>query len=164
MKFTKIKEYSNHDKIIELWNNEYGFIFPISNELFERNLSNAYDEGSLVVLVDNNPIAFIISKIWCDEYNINGYDEIGWINLIYVHPKYRKQGIGTKLIETIESEFKKLNKKIYYIGRDYLNYFPALPHALKNSLECLREEVMKLHIVTFLTFELRRGKMLSAEI
>ena len=139
MKFTKIKEYSNHDKIIELWNNEYGFIFPISNELFERNLSNAYDEGSLVVLIDNNPVAFIISKIWSDEYNINGYDEIGWINLIYVHPKYRKQGIGTKLIETIESEFKKLNKKIYYIGRDYLNYFPALPHDLKNSLEWFKK-------------------------
>lgn len=139
MKIIKLNEYYKHDKLIDLWNNEYGLIFPISNELFKRNVSNAYHNGSLVVLINDEPIAFCISKIWNDEYIINGYDEIGWINLIYVHPKYRKQGIGTILLETIESEFKKLNKTTYYIGRDYLNYFPALPHDLKNSLEWFKK-------------------------
>lgn len=139
MKIIKLNEYLEHDKIIKLWNDEYGFIFPISNELFQRNISNAYTNASLVVIINNEPIAFCISKIWNEQYIINGYDDIGWINLIYVHPKFRKQGIGTKLLETIESEFKKLNKSTYYVGRDYLNFFPALPHDLKNSLEWFKK-------------------------
>ena len=83
MRIIKINEYLQHDRLVNLWNNEYGFIFPITLELFERNLSNAYNEGSLVVLIDDNPIAFCISKIWNEDYVINGYDEIGWVNLIY---------------------------------------------------------------------------------
>ena len=152
MQIVKINEYLEHDKIIQLWNDEYGFIFPITNELFQRNISNAYTDGSLVVVVNNEPIAFCISKIWDDQYFINGYDEIGWINLIYVHPKFRKQGIGTKLLETIEIEFKKLNKNIYYVGRDYLNFFPALPHDMKNSLEWFKKRGYE---TSYCTYDLR---------
>lgn len=117
-----------------MWNSEYGDIFPITSSLFDRNTRNSYDKASYVALEDDKAVGFIIGKIWNDEYKINGYEDCGWVNLIYVLPQYRKRGIGTALLKKTEYEFELLNKKIIYIGRDYLNYFPGLPCDLKNSL------------------------------
>ncbi len=135
MEIVSIKNYNFLDKLYELWNNEYKEIFPISKELFERNLSNLYIDASFIALENNNPVGFVISKIWNDEYKIKGYEDCGWINLIYVSPQFRKKGIGSALLKNAESEFDKKNKSVIYIGRDYLNYFPGLPCDLKNSLE-----------------------------
>lgn len=135
MRIIKISNYGFQEKLYDMWNREYKNIFPISESLFIRNTSNSYEDSSFVALVDDEPVGFIIGKIWVDEYEIKGYDECGWINLIYVLPHYRKKGIGTALLEKAENEFKLLNKKVLYIGKDYLNFFPGLPCDMKNSLE-----------------------------
>lgn len=134
MKFIKLNEYNNNEEICKLWNNEYEFIFPITLELFNRNLQNAYNNASYVVIDNDNLIGFIIGKIWQDKYNILNYDKCGWISLIYVHKNYRKRGIGSQLLEIVEEQFIKNNIEIFYIGRDYFNYFPGLPSDMKNSL------------------------------
>ena len=41
MKYLKLKNYKQKENIYYLWNTEYGKIYPISKELFERNLLNA---------------------------------------------------------------------------------------------------------------------------
>lgn len=139
MQIIKLNEYNSYEELIYAWNCEYGMIFPITKELFDRNTSNSYNDTSYVAIIDNKMVGFIIGKIWNDEYKIKGYDECGWINLIYVLPQFRKRGIGTHLLKKVESEFNKLNKCIIYIGRDYLNYFPGLPCDLKNSLEWFKK-------------------------
>lgn len=125
-----------------LWNNEFGFIFPISLELFNRNtyLTNGFlEEYSYVVLEDDSPIGFIINKYWPTTNEDGLYESTGWISLIYVLKQYRKKGIGTKLIELSLEAFKSLNIKKIYLGKDYQNFFPGLPKDLKEHLEWFRK-------------------------
>lgn len=135
MKIIKLKDYNNNNEICKLWNSEYGFIYPITLELFERNLQNAYDDASYVAIENKSLIGFIVGKIWQDKYEVGNYSDCGWISLIFVDKHYRKRGIGTKLLEKVEEQFNKNNKKTLYVGRDYFNYFPGLPSDMKNSLE-----------------------------
>lgn len=133
MKYIRLNEYNQIDHIYKLWNKEYGFIYPISEELFKRNSSNINKDASFVCIDNENLVGFILAKFWENDFSINGYEDACWINLFYVSPKFRKLGIGSKLLELVEKEAKKLNKKILYLGKDYLNYFPGLPVDLKNS-------------------------------
>ena len=121
-----------------LWNDEFGFIFPITEELFNRNtyLTNGFLEDYSYIVFDNEkPIAFIINKYWPTYAEDNLYENIGWISLIYVSKPYRKQGIGTELINKSIDAFKKLNIKKIYLGKDYNNFFPGLPKDLKENLD-----------------------------
>lgn len=127
MKLKKINDIDNLDILFELWNKEFGKIFPISKELFNRNIENIYHDASFVALEDNEIVGFILGKIWNNNYSIDSYKDCGWISLIYVEPKHRKKGIGSLLIEKAINVFKKLNKKTIYIGRDVHNFFPGLP-------------------------------------
>ena len=85
MKYLRLKDYKQKENIYYLWNNEYGKIYPISKELFERNLLNASLEYSYVVTNDDNLIGFIICKVWNEDFYINTYDENCWISLFYVN-------------------------------------------------------------------------------
>ncbi len=119
--------------ICNLWNKNYGYIYPISEKLLNRNLSNIYKKGSFVVYENDNLVGFIISKIWDDKFNIPTYNDSGWISLFLVDSKYRSQGIGSILLELVEKELKKRGKTSVFLGKDYLNFFPGLPVDLKNS-------------------------------
>ncbi len=134
-KIIKLSNYQNKEELYKLWNSEYGNIYPISSELFERNLLNAYDDATLVAILDDKLVGFIIGKIWQEEYKIEAYDNVGWVSLIYVDPHYRKRGIGSNLLKKVESEFELLNKSTINIGRDYSDFFPGLPIELKDSLD-----------------------------
>lgn len=133
MKYVTLNDYCAKNKMYEAWNAEYGPIFPISKELFERNLSNASMSASYVALENDDLVGFIICKFWSDKFYIDLYDESAWISLFYVKECYRKQGVGSELLERVEYETKKLRKKHLYIGKDYLNFFPGLPVDLKSS-------------------------------
>ena len=134
IEYIKLSQFKNKIDIINLWNKEYYKIYPISEELFMRNSSNLADELSYVAIDERgNLVGFILSKIWEDKFKITSYDDTCWINLIYVVPKSRRLGIGSKLLELVEKEAEKIGKKNLYLGRDYCNYFPGLPVDLKNS-------------------------------
>ena len=121
-----------------LWNDELEFIFPISEELFNRNtyLTEGFlEDSSYVALVDNIPVGFIISKIW-NTTKIDGlYENIGWITLFYVSKKFRNQGIGSNLLLLVENDLKELGVKTLFLGKDYQNFFPGLPIDLKEHLK-----------------------------
>ncbi len=125
-----------------LWNDEFGFIFPMTKELFERNtyLTRGFKENISYVALDNNkPVGFIINKIW-ETTNVDGiYENIGWISLIFVSKKYRKLGIGSKLLELTESNFRKLGITEINLGKDYQNFFPGLPKDLKQYLDWFKK-------------------------
>lgn len=136
MKYIQIQNYKSIYEVYALWNEAYGYIFPISEELFQRNNLNIYLKGSYIVLNDEDKIiGFILVKIWKDDFEIPTYQDSGWISLFYVDSKYRNQGIGSRLLELVEKEMRVLKKKRIYLGKDYLNYFPGLPVDLKNSAD-----------------------------
>ena len=75
--------------------------------------------------VDNGKVVgFIISKIYDNNPIMSKYIDKGWISLLYVSRNYRKQGIGSKLLELAEEEFKKRSIKGILFGADYNNFFP----------------------------------------
>lgn len=135
MNYLKLKKFNNLNEIFELWNLEFGYIYPISKELFERNLSNVDKDASYVVINEEKLIGFILIKYWKDSFVINDYLDASWISLIYVDPKFRKKGLGSRLLELCEKEARDKNKKILYLGKDYLNYFPGLPVDMKSSCD-----------------------------
>ena len=125
-------------KLSRLWNDEYGFIFPISEELLNRNtfLTKGFlPNNSYVALVDGKPVGFIFNKVWEHSVNIESYQNVGWISLLFVAKAFRKQGIGTELLNKSFEGFKKLGVETVYLGKDYQNFFPGLPVDLKSSLE-----------------------------
>ena len=127
MKIINLREYEKLEHIYQIWNAEYGNIFPISAELFNRNIENIYMKASYVAIDDEKLVGFVIGKVWHDLYEIKGYYEIGWISLIFVTPKYRKLGIGTELLNLSIDAMKEHGVKIINIGKDYNNFFPGLP-------------------------------------
>lgn len=129
-----LQKYQECQSIINLWNDEFQIVYPISNELFRRNISNIYQEASFIVVFEEKVIGFIFSKIWEDEYQIESYKDVGWISLFYVQKKFRNQGIGSKLLDLVEQKMLELGKKVLFLGKDYNNYFPGLPVDLKNGL------------------------------
>jgi ribosomal protein S18 acetylase RimI-like enzyme len=134
MEIIKLIDYNKPEKLYNLCNEEFGFIFPITEELFQKNVYN-YGKCALnysfVAIEKEEVLGFIIGKVWDDKYEVKGYESIGWISLLYVKPSVRRQGIGTLLTEKIEKIFKEENKAIIYLGKDYCNFFPGLPVELK---------------------------------
>lgn len=140
MKYIQITNTIHYEKMYNLWNQEYGYIYPISKELFERNLSNIYQNASFIAYDDEQVVGFIISKIWNDPFYIPTYSESGWISLFFVKKEYRGKGIGSTLFEYSENELRRIGKKIIYLGKDYLNFFPGLPVDLKSSEEWFKKK------------------------
>ena len=138
----EIKSFKNFPKsyVIEevtaLWNFEMGEIFPISKELMERSTYDTIgflSDTSCVAIIDNKIVGFIIAKVWLHPIKVEAYTNTGWISLIYVDPLYRKKGIGSALLNKVESDFKILGKEELNLGRDYQNFFPGIPMDLKSS-------------------------------
>ncbi len=128
-----ILDFNTFKKIEEvalLWNEEVGFIYPITDLLWKHNVIDCPYlslETSFVAVEDGKVVGFIISKIWDGDKGIPTYIDTGWISLFYVARKYRKQGIGSLLLSNVETEMKKKGIKIVHIGRDINNFFPGVP-------------------------------------
>ena len=62
--------------------------------------------ASLVAELDNRVVGFVFGWSGSWEFGVPG--EIGWIDIIGVHPVYRRHGIGRALV----NEFKRLAKEM----------------------------------------------------
>ena len=128
-----IKRDSKH--IINLWNDEVGHIFPINKKMLDQNINSSKYldiECSFVVYDGKKLIGFILGKIYDNNKIIEKYINKGWISLVYVKREYRKQGIGSFLLDKLELEMK--NKGILYlaIGSDLDCFFPGIPNDFDN--------------------------------
>ena len=130
-----LNEYKNYEEIINLWNKEIGFIFPITTKTFYYNIVNnsTYDrKNSYVALVDGNVVGFIITKLGSLQDDIIEYQNLGWISLFYVSQKERKKGIGSQLLNLVEEGFKSQNATEIVVGKDLHNFFPGIPIDFNN--------------------------------
>lgn len=139
LEFLNFKDYSKEKslQLFNMWNDEFGFIFPITNDLFLRNTYGTIgflETNSYVALNDDMPIGFIICKEWGSKIHAEKNKNLGWISLIFVKKEYRNQGIGSALLEKSESVFKEMGINLIFLGKDYQNFFPGLPKDLKSNL------------------------------
>lgn len=124
--------------IINLWNDDFGFMYPITPELLLRNTYETPGfkaEHSFIALNDNEIVGFVINKIWQNDFVISKYENVGWISLIYVSKKTRRLGIGSELLNKSINSFKSLGIKKVQLGSDYQNFFPGLPKDFKENLD-----------------------------
>ncbi len=134
MKIISLREYQDVYNLCDMWNQEFGFIFPISKDLFKKNVLDYKPDVldiSFVSILDNKVVGFVIGKMW-DNVEIPTYIDSGWVSLIYVLPEFRRQGIGSLLLDKVEEIFVSQNKTEIFLGKDYLNFFPGLPVDLKH--------------------------------
>lgn len=128
-------QHKYNSEIIKLWNDEVGFIFPISNKMFTQKVNNCKyfkKETSFVALCNNKVVGFIIGKIYDNNPTIEKYYNKGWISLVYVSRSNRKKGIGTKLLESLESKMKMYDVTSIQLGADIHNFFPGIPNDFDN--------------------------------
>lgn len=125
----KIKELnkSNYKEALALWNSEAGFIYPITEEIFVARVFDCRDiSNSYVAYIEDALVGFIVSKK--DIVSL-----VGWISLLYVSKKFRKQGIATRLLDLVEKEMSVSNLTKIKVGSDFDNFFPGIPCDFSNA-------------------------------
>ena len=127
-------------QVVSLWN-ECLYIDQIDIDTFRQKaiLDDNFDpELSWLALDDEKVIGFIYGTKRKFPYLERGLEpERGWINVIFVHHKYRRQGIGTKLYILVETKLKELGVKeitlaayspsYFFYGVDDVNYSESGP-------------------------------------
>lgn len=106
MKSVDIRELRKDDlqTVMEIDKTIRGFSRP---DYWERRFINAESIppwASLVAEVDNRMVGFLFG--WSSIWDFGLRDEVGWIDVIGVHPAYRHRGIGRALV----NEFNRLAK------------------------------------------------------
>lgn len=127
-------DISNSLDIINLWNREVGFIYPISLEKFNQNINGSmlYKEASTIVYADKKVIGFLLGKKYDNNPDIPKYYSTAWISLIYVSREYQRKGIGTKMLEIFEERAKIDNINKISVGADIDCFFPGIPNDFDN--------------------------------
>ena len=133
----KVINYSKkyQSDIINLWNSEVGFIFPITEDMFNQNISNSKYfnmDASFVCLDGEKVVGFILCKVYDNNNIIEKYFDTAFISLMYVARENRKQGIGSFILEKAEEVLKKMNIKKINVGSDIDNFFPGIPNDFDN--------------------------------
>lgn len=112
----------DYDKIIELYKELYD-----AEKVFDKNLTNVYNVSNkqkenilkriksrkeiFLVAEENNEIIGLVDGYIID--NNNHIEKVGYLDHLCVHKKYRKCGIGEKLIEEFTNKMK--NKNVTYL-------------------------------------------------
>lgn len=140
--FKKISDINNSSleegllNCLQLWNEEMGYVYPISSKAFYQNVINYNEKNGLIAYEEDKVIGFIIIK-WFDDKSIIDYSTSLFISLFYVSKKHRKKGIGTKLFDFAEIERK--GRKLL-IGKDIFNFFPGVATDFDNLTDIWLEK------------------------
>lgn len=127
------------NKVVTLWNNNIGTIFPMDIRLMKQNIENELNKKKIIGAYDNDMLAgFIIFKQWTAKSGmIEPKNIYGNINSVIVDMKYRFLGIGTKLFDIAENELKVWGVKTISIGSDTFHFFPGVPSGFKTMIKLL---------------------------
>jgi predicted N-acetyltransferase YhbS len=121
---------------LKLWNDEMGYVYPISSNSFYQNVIDYKDKDVMIYYDDERVIGFIFLKRFSDDRLVN-YSNNLYISLFYVSKKYRKQGIGSSLFDFAE-EIR--DGKELIIGKEINNFFPGVPTDFDNLTDVWLEK------------------------
>lgn len=106
------------DRIVPLWNESFAGDFPLDQRLWEQNVDNCDRTdwgGTYAAFDEKRMIGFVVAK------------RPSHIGAIVVHPKYRRQGIGTQLLDLAVNGLMPEKGSRVLVGQDYLHFFPGIP-------------------------------------
>lgn len=119
----KYSEIINFSELSDIWNQELGFIFPITNKLLDQNIIDYPNKFVLGAFASDQLVGFVVAKR--NITDIPSYENLGWISIIFVSKAYRNQGIGSKLLS--EAEHYLHDVDTINVGKDINNFFPGVP-------------------------------------
>lgn len=106
------------ERIVAIWNESFGGDFPLDLRLWEQNVDNCDRTdwgGTYAAFDDDKMVGFVVAK------------RPSHIGAIVVHPKYRRQGIGTELLNMAVNGLMPAKGARVSAGQDYLHFFPGVP-------------------------------------
>jgi GNAT superfamily N-acetyltransferase len=124
-----VRTYQPGDEkaIVEAWQESLPHD-PITPELFRAKVlldANFDPEGAIVAVNEyNQVVGFTLALV--RRLPMSGDDlepENGWISTFFVHPRYRKQGIGTKMFQQAKSYINGKGRKHLFFASYAPNYF-----------------------------------------
>lgn len=120
-------DYRDETEVIDLWNNCLTRD-PINSDVFHKKvlLDVNFDERLCLVAVnDGRIVGFILGMVRKYPYEERGMEpERGWISVVFVHPSYRRQGIGKALVEKVEDDMINIySRKNISLASYSPNYF-----------------------------------------
>ncbi|MEK6455711.1 GNAT family N-acetyltransferase [Caldifermentibacillus hisashii] len=129
MNFVKIRpyKYSDEAQVINIWNQSL-IKDPVSSDIFQKKiiLDPNFDSELCLVAEDSNQniVGFCLGMVRKYPYEERGVEpDRAWIPVMFVHPEYRRKGIGRQLVTTLEEKFNALGKSNITLGAYSPNYF-----------------------------------------
>ena len=112
--------------VIDLWN-QCLVRDPITTDIFRRKIlldENFDPRGCLVAFSGGRAVGFSVALRRKHPYYGAGLEQgTGWITVFFVHPDFRRSGLGEKLIEASESFLKSVGVTAVYVSSYTPNYF-----------------------------------------
>ena len=118
-----------NEQIIALWQTCLPQ-FQLTERLLQQNVWNSpyvLQEGSALKVIDEQVVGIVIAKAWHDTHGIKLNAEHGWIQMLLVHPDYRRQGIGDELYSFAEKALLIKGVKKIQIGGDVGHVLCGVP-------------------------------------
>lgn len=116
--------------LVKLWNAAIGDSFPLDTRLFSQLSRGEQAQGSaLFVAGDGEGSGFhgaVLAKIAAPKAR----DETGpraYLSFLLVSPRYRRQGLGGRLLEKAEAWCAEKGAASIQLGADYGHFFPGIP-------------------------------------
>lgn len=113
-------------EVVDLWNKTL-IADPISFHKFRKQalLDDNFDMELCYVAIENDCIVgFLLATKRKFPYLERGLEPTrGWINVVFVDRKYRKNGIGKKLVAYAETKLKSMGVESVTLGAYSPNYF-----------------------------------------
>ena len=140
MGLAKYNHKLHENQVVALWN-ECCINDLITKEkfrkqaLFDENFNN---DLCYVYLEDEMVVGFILATKRKFPYLERGLEsDKGWINVLFVKETFRRKGIATKLLTTVETKLQEMGAKTIILASYSPNYFFAGldPDNYKESVE-----------------------------
>lgn len=162
MKVKPLSEIQVSD-IVELWNEEIGERFPMSEALWKQNTTNepnVMKEGSFAVIEEGNLRGFIVTKRNMEKLEAKMPTNIGWIQCMLVKKTFRNKGLGSQLLKLAEKALVDAGVNEIRLGRDPWHYFPGVPLEDKQTINWFgKRGYVKGGVETDLIKDVRNGEL-----
>lgn len=128
-KFVQLENYHNYQDMVDLWNNTIDNIHQVSLKLFMQNSildENVLKKNSYVAIHNGKLVGYVILKTYKDSSVLNISKNEAFINVLLVDKSFHNKGIGTKLLEMVESVSREMSISLLHIGCSTLTYGPGV--------------------------------------
>lgn len=123
-----LERFPDHVKTVSIWiwkyfNKKNGMTLKQVNYRTIHCLSRNKIPMTFVAFHNENPIGTV--SLWQNDLK-SRQDLTPWLSALYVDKKYRKKGVGKKLIEVAIKEARKIGHDSLYLITDHRGYYEKL--------------------------------------